>query len=164
MNRANPHHDHGIRCTPERMRGLFRAHGLRCTKQREMIYAALATTDLHPTAEELFQAVRQDDPGLSLATVYNTLDVFTDRGLCRRIPSPNGNGPSRFDADTDQHAHILLDDGRVLDIPPDLAGVLEGAVPPRIREALESRLGIRITGVQVQLAARRREAGAGETP
>jgi len=92
----------------------FHDHGLRCTRQRELIYSALSHTTAHPTAEDLHRTVRHDEPGLSLATVYNTLDTFVDRGLCRKIPSAAGNGPSRYDADTHAHAHVILDDGTTL--------------------------------------------------
>jgi Fur family peroxide stress response transcriptional regulator len=154
---AAPGHHHPP--TPDEVRSLFRDRGLRCTRQRELIYAALAATHTHPTAEELFHTVRGDEPGLSLATIYNTLEVFTDRGLCRRLPSASGNGPCRFDADTDQHAHIVLGDGRIVDIPADLVKGLSDSISPRIRAELEARLGIRITGVHIQLEARAAETG-----
>ncbi|USN98568.1 MAG: transcriptional repressor [Phycisphaeraceae bacterium] len=141
-------------CRSERLRAFFREHGLRCTRQRELIYAALAETKSHPTAEELFQAVRVDEPGLSLATVYNTLDVFTERGICRRLPAAQGNGPSRYDTDIDQHVHILLDDGRVFDVPDDLARMLEESLPPQFVADIESRLGIMLTGFHLQLSGR----------
>lgn len=149
---TNPHARR--ECCDADMRAFFRLHGLRCTRQRELIYSALAATKLHPTAEELFTAVRTDEPGLSLATVYNTLEVFTDRGLCRRLPSAHGNGPSRYDTDTDQHVHIMLDDGRVVDMPDDLAPLLDAGLPPRFMAEVERRLGIRLTGFHIQLSGR----------
>jgi Fe2+ or Zn2+ uptake regulation protein len=143
----------GTHC-PDDLRALFRAHGLRCTRQREQIYAALAASKAHPTAEELHQTVRDTDGGLSLATIYNTLEAFTERGLCRRIPSPSGSGPSRFDADIENHAHVLLEDGRLLDVPHDLSERIEAEIPAAILEEIERRLGVRIDRVSIQLAGR----------
>ncbi|HHN77243.1 MAG TPA: transcriptional repressor [Phycisphaerales bacterium] len=140
-------------CRSEAIRSLFRLHGLRCTRQRELIYSTLAASKTHPTADELFQSVRHEEPGLSLATVYNTLDAFTERGLCRRIPSPQTNGPSRYDTDTNQHVHVMLDDGRVFDVPDDLAAMLDHTLPPSFVEEVERRLGIRLTGYQLHLSA-----------
>tara|TARA_Y100001933_G_scaffold230092_1_gene246885 strand:- start:482 stop:973 length:492 start_codon:yes stop_codon:yes gene_type:complete len=137
------------------LRALFRAHGLRCTRQREQIYTALATTTSHPTAEELHHIVKDSEGGLSLATVYNTLEAFTERGLCRRIPSASGSGPSRFDADIADHAHIVLDDGRILDLPHDLGEQIASEVPQAVLGAIEARLGVRIESVSVQFTARR---------
>lgn len=146
--------EHDCPCDSDRIRRFFRGHGLRCTRQRELIYSALAQSKLHPTAEDLFQTVRGHEPGLSLATVYNTLDVFIERGICRRLPSAVGNGPSRYDADVAQHAHVMLEDGRVFDVPHDLAARLEESMPPRFRAELERRLGVQLTGVHIQFSAR----------
>jgi Fe2+ or Zn2+ uptake regulation protein len=132
-------------------RDLFRRHGLRCTKQRQVIYAALTATKAHPTAEELLGMVRTGEPGLSLATVYNTLEALTKVGLARRLPSHSGNGPCRYDADVRQHIHITTTDGRVLDVPEDLADRLPEPVPADLRRELEHRLGVRITQVHVEL-------------
>ena len=141
-------------CRSDTMRAVFKLHGLRCTRQRELIYEVLASSKTHPTADELFQMVRADEPGLSLATVYNTLDVFTERGLCRRLPSAQNNGPSRYDIDTEQHVHILLDNGRVFDVPEDLASMLECSLPPSFVEEVQRRLGVRITGYHLHLSGR----------
>lgn len=134
----------------------FRHNGLRRTRQRELIYSALIASRSHPTAEELFQSVRNDEPSLSLATVYNTLDTFVDRGLARRFPSQAGNGPSRYDADTDPHVHVLLDDGSVLDLPDDLAARLDSRVDRSLTALIAERLGIHVTGVHVQITGRPR--------
>ena len=144
MNDPAPVTDHASR-------DLFRRHGLRCTRQRQVIYGALTATQAHPTAEELLGMVRTDEPGLSLATVYNTLEALTACGLARRLPSHSGNGPCRYDADVSQHIHISTADGRVLDVPEDLAARLPDPVPVEVRAELERRLGVRITRVHVEL-------------
>lgn len=135
----------------ETSRELFRRHGLRCTKQRQVIYAALTATTAHPTAEELLGMVNSGQPGLSLATVYNTLEALTSCGLARRLPSHTGNGPCRYDADVTQHMHITTSDGRVLDVPEDLAARMPMPLPPEISRELEQRLGVRITKVHVEI-------------
>ncbi len=141
-------------------RDLFHANGLRCTRQRELIYRALVSTDAHPTAEELLGlVVRAGEPGLSLATVYNTLEAFTARGLARRLPSHSGNGPCRYDADVTQHVHITTDDGRVLDVPHDLGEQLGGRLSPELIDELERRTGVRVTGVHLELFGRSTSAG-----
>lgn len=157
VSMANPLDGEECPCRSDALRAVFKLHGLRCTRQRELIYGALANSKAHPTADELFQMVRTDEPGLSLATVYNTLDVFTDRGLCRRLPSGQKNGPSRYDIDTEQHVHILLDNGRVFDVPEDLAPMLECSLPPSFVEEIERRIGVRITGYHLHLSGRASE-------
>lgn len=133
--------------SPSDVRELFTRNGLRVTRQREVLFEALARTRRHPTAEELFEAVRAIEPGLSLATVYNTLEALTEAGLCRRLPTPTG--PCRFDADLRDHAHAVMGDGRVLDLPSDLSGRL-AADPDWIRD-VERRLGVKVKGVSIQV-------------
>ena len=135
------------------LRAFFRDAGLRCTRQRELVYSALAATKSHPTADELFLAVRAEEPGLSLATVYNTLEAFTAAGLCRRLPSSNGTGPCRYDADTTRHAHVALADGRVLDVPASLGEALLERLPADLIAEVEARLGVKIGDVSVMLHA-----------
>ena len=135
------------------MREVFERHGLRCTRQREQIYSALACTEDHPTVDELFTRVRECEPGLSLATVYNTLEAFTECGLVRRIPSQAGAGPARYDADTSEHVHLTTTDGRVVDVPDDLSSRFLEAMPAPVLAELERRLGVRIGSVNVQLVA-----------
>jgi len=115
------------------------------------VYAALAATKSHPTAEDLYTAVRSAEPGMSLATVYNTLDAFTEAGLVRRLA--NSAGASRYDADTSDHAHVALGDGRLVDVPPDLSDRLLAALPEGVLRDLERRLGVRVRGVSIQVAA-----------
>ncbi len=145
------------------IRELFERHALRCTRQREQIYEALACTKSHPTADELFQAVRASEPGLSLATIYNTLDAFTECGLVRRLPCPSGSGPCRYDADVSDHVHMALRDGRLVDLPHDLSGQLLASVPAGVLKELERRFGVHVAGLNMQVLADPAPNGAQST-
>jgi len=134
------------------LREMFASRGLRCTRQREEIYRALAETRSHPTAEELFETVRGRLPGVSLATVYNTLDAFVREGLCLRLSCPASDA-CRFDADTSEHAHLVLPDGRVVDVPPDISKRLLDRFAEDDRAELERRLGVRVAGISLQIVA-----------
>jgi Fe2+ or Zn2+ uptake regulation protein len=131
------------------IREVLDKNGLRCTRQREVIYEALAATRMHPTAEELFSSVRAIEPGLSLATVYNTLDALTACGLVRRLPCPSG--ACRFDAEMHDHVHLSTSDGRIIDAPEDLSGRLLGAIAPEVIAELEQRMGVRVRGLSLQV-------------
>jgi Fe2+ or Zn2+ uptake regulation protein len=133
---------------------IFTQHGLRRTRQRELVYDALAKTKAHPTADELHESLRARDADLSLATVYNALEAFTGAGLCRRIPSPASSGPCRYDACVEDHAHVILPDGRVLDVPAEVGDqLLERLSDRAIIGEVERRLGVRIGGFSVRLLA-----------
>jgi Fe2+ or Zn2+ uptake regulation protein len=113
-----------------------------------VLYAALAGTNAHPSAEELFDAVRRREPGISLATVYNTLEAFTAAGLCRVIPGPSA---ARFDADTSDHVHVHTAEGRVIDLPADLGRRLLDGVDPTVLREVEAALGMPIASVRLEL-------------
>jgi Fur family transcriptional regulator, ferric uptake regulator len=138
-------------CTMTETRDLFASKNLRCTQQRMTVYQALAACKLHPTAEQLHALVRRNEAGISLATVYNTLDVLVRAGLCRRFSS--GTGPCRFDADIDEHLHIELPDGRMLDVPEYLSEAVLDAIPDHLIKKIEDRMGVKIARVGVRLTA-----------
>ena len=135
--------------TRQKAKQLLRDHGLRATRQREDVYLALASTKLHKCADELFEAVRENQPGMSLATVYNTLEVLASSGLCRRLPS--ATGASRYDADVSEHAHLVTADGKVVDVPMDLSDQLHSAIEPTLIREIEKRLGVKIEGMSIEL-------------
>lgn len=131
---------------------MFHQHDLRCTHQRELVFAGLAATKAHPTAEELYQTLHRQDPNISLATVYNTLDALTAVGLVRKLPG--SSGACRYDADTSPHVHVSMGDGRMMDAPADLSDkLLAGLSSEAIRE-LEERLGVDVSRVSVQVIAK----------
>lgn len=139
---------------------LFARHRLRCTRQRESIYLALAGTSSHPSAEELYDIVKRRQPRISLATVYNTLEAFTRRGLARRFSDPTGKSTvSRYDADTFDHVHFVDEDGRVRDVPMDLAEQIIRALPRETLDALEQRMGVQLDRVNIEIIGRATGSG-----
>lgn len=138
-------------CDCQSIQEQFSAAGIRCTKQRLALYDALMACQTHPTAEELRGLVQEDVPGVSLATVYNTLDALVDAGLARRLEGAGPAGSARFDAGSDQHPHIRCSrSGRVADVPDDLARLMLDALPDATLADLEERLGFRISQVHLE--------------
>lgn len=105
----------------------LRRHNLRLTPQREAIYCYLRQATGHPRAEDVFAAVRSEHPSLSLATVYNTLNLLVSEGLARRLLS--GESVSRFDGTVEEHDHVVCERcGRVADFyPPDTGSLRQAA-------------------------------------
>ena len=136
----------------EQIEALFSSCGLRCTRQRKALYAALAATRSHPTADELFRQTSSCLPGLSLATVYNTLEAFCSAGLVQKLPGVGANGSARYDATRDDHLHVRCQrSGTVADVPADLSDRIIEHIPQNLLQELESRLGFRISQVQLEL-------------
>lgn len=133
------------------LRTLFAQHGLRFTRQREVIYQSLIETKSHPTADELMDLVHTLDPEVSQATIYNTLEALIGCDLANRIPSPISGGACRYDANTGSHVHLVLDDGRVMDVPMDLSQQILEAVPTNVLEELAQRTGVELGGIKIEL-------------
>lgn len=149
MTHKHPHH-HEI--DAEELRTIFTHHGLRLTRQRESVYRALCASHTHPTAEQLLAQVHRDDPEVSQATVYNTLDTLVECGLANRIPASTSGGACRYDADMQEHVHIVLDDGRIMDVPSDLSKRLIDSVPESLLNELADRLGVTCSGIKIELS------------
>jgi Fe2+ or Zn2+ uptake regulation protein len=145
-------------------REILEAHGLRFTRQRQLIIESLRASRSHPTAEDIFSAVRESEPGLSFATVYNVLEALTAHGLARRIPCPTGSGPCRFDGDVSEHAHIAMPEGRVIDVPHDLNRRVLESLPGSLVDEIEQRTGVRVRAVNVQFLAAPGQACQGVPP
>jgi Fe2+ or Zn2+ uptake regulation protein len=85
------------------------------------VFDVVRSGDQHPTAAEVFEAARKSLPGISFATVYNSLRYLRDQGLVREIAF--GNGASRYDRETDRHDHALCSAcGKLVDF--DLPGTV----------------------------------------
>src|SRR3954451_14276900 len=93
---------------------LLRERGYRTTAQRVVIHDALQDAGRHLTAEQVLSLVGQRLPGVSLPTVYATLDMLEELGLVRRVHTPSA---LLFDPRPDDHAHALCRScGRVDDV------------------------------------------------
>lgn len=93
---------------------------MRRTRQREVIRKVVCGTDCHPGADDVYEAVRRELPGVSLGTVYRNLKLLADSGELRVLEGAGGT--SRYDACTRTHYHFVCDVcGRIfdLDLPPE---------------------------------------------
>ncbi len=84
---------------------ILREHGLRVTPQREVIVEILVCSKEHPTAETIFEEVKERCPALSLNTVYKTLEMFEHKGIVRKFNV--GLNIYRYDANVKPHAHVI---------------------------------------------------------
>lgn len=80
----------------------FRA---KMTPQRLAIMEYLEGNTDHPSVEDVYNAVRDRFPTISLATVYNTLSLFKGGGMLRELSVDPLR--KRYDPDTGEHYHII---------------------------------------------------------
>lgn len=95
----------------------LRSEGKRITPQRTAICRVLASTNSHPTANQIYEQLKLEYPSLSLATVYNTLDTLVNLGLVN-ILGAAGDDAVHYDADTTPHVNLAcVICHRVIDLP-----------------------------------------------
>jgi Fur family ferric uptake transcriptional regulator/Fur family peroxide stress response transcriptional regulator len=89
------------------------------TKQRAAILQVIREADEHLTANGVFENAKRILPGISFATVYNSLRYLKEAGHIGEISF--GNGASRFDAMTSRHDHALCTKcGKLVDMEIEL--------------------------------------------
>ena len=117
-----------------------RKAGQKVTPQRSAIFAMLASTDAHPTPEEVYSEIRKSAPSISLATVYKILDMFHARGFIRRVSTQDQ--VARYDANMESHHHLICSGcGRIRDIS------FEQRVP--VDAALVESNGFRVSDYEI---------------
>jgi len=96
--------------------GLLSERGIQPSAQRVAVAQYILFTDEHPSADRVWARVRNRFPMISRATVYNTLNLFAEKGLVRKLHlAPDS---VVFDAKTDAHHHFIDEEtGRIFDIP-----------------------------------------------
>src|ERR1044071_1754227 len=84
------------------------------TRQRQAVLDVIRGREDHPTANDIFAAARRRLPGISYATVYNSLRFLKEAGLVHEIKF--GDSASRYDRETDRHDHALCNEcGKLVD-------------------------------------------------
>ena len=94
---------------------LLRDRGLRATSQRVVMHRLLRDRNRHLSAEELLSEASEQLPGVSLPTVYATLELFEQLGIVRRVNG--GGGTLLWDTRADTHHHMICRNcGRIEDM------------------------------------------------
>ena len=76
----------------------------RNTRQRKLVLDVVRGRCDHPTAEQIYQSVVQEDPNVSRGTVYRNLAVLVQEGLVLQIDAPDAN---HYDLRCDPHHHLI---------------------------------------------------------
>ena len=85
------------------------------TKQRQTVLQVIRESDKHLTANEVFDDARRLMPGISFATVYNSLNYLKKEGLIGEIKF--GTDANLYDRKLDRHDHALCNScGKLVDL------------------------------------------------
>jgi Fur family transcriptional regulator, iron response regulator len=127
---------------------MLRTVGLRPTRARMVLgWILFSRGDRHVTAEMLYEEAIEAKIPVSLATVYNTLNQFTDAGLLRQIGVDGSK--SFFDTNPSEHHHFFVQgEEALLDIP---------STEPLLDRAPQAPEGFEIMRVDVVVRLRRKQ-------
>lgn len=97
---------------------ILRHSGIQPSAQRVAVADFVLHTDEHPSADLVWKRVRDRFPWISRATVYNTLNLFVDKGLLQRLTITEDSVV--FDPKTETHHHFIDEaTGMIHDVPWD---------------------------------------------
>ena len=122
---------------------LFGKRNVMPTPQRLEIAAILLERPQHLSADQIIDRLRENGSSVSKATVYNTLNLFGERGIAREIMVD----PVRkiYDSTRDHHFHYYnVDTGELRDISPDSVAISRQPDLPAGTERLDVDIVIRV--------------------
>ncbi len=130
----------------ERLAQALRDGGHRVTSQRLVLFRVLGELGRHASAEEIARASTARLPGLSLPTVYATLELFEGLGLVRRVDA--GGPAALFDPRIDPHAHFACRScGAVSDLDAGFEAADEARDAARAAGAEPDRVEVVVRGL-----------------
>ncbi len=89
--------------------------GTALTKQRRAVLQVIQDSEEHMTANEVFDSARQVLPGISFATVYNSLRYLKQENLIGEVRF--GAGATRYDRTLGRHDHAICSRcGKLVDL------------------------------------------------
>ncbi len=119
----------------------LRSSGMRITPQRIAICEFLTASKEHPTAQVVYDALHEQFPTMSLATVYNTLEVLVGLGVVNDLGNV-GDNTVHYDANVAPHVNLAcLSCHRVIDLPSEYIQSVE--------QEVENASGYHLLGARV---------------
>lgn len=91
----------------------LKKEGLKITPQRVVILKALHSLKNHPTAKQIVDTVHENNPNISVGTIYKTLDTLIEKGVIAKFG--NTNDVTRYDSIVENHHHIYTGDNNKIE-------------------------------------------------
>jgi Fe2+ or Zn2+ uptake regulation protein len=137
----------------DEVRTALQKAGSRFTPQRGEVWRYLAGVEDHPTAEQVYRAVRRRIPQISLATVYNALEAFVSARIATKITS--GDGSARYDCRGEDHYHLRdIETGEVRDLPARFDERLLEKLDAGLIDRLAHDAHFTVTGYRLEVLGR----------
>ncbi|HAK63671.1 MAG TPA: transcriptional repressor [Alphaproteobacteria bacterium] len=128
---------------PQRIEQICEKRGMRMTGQRRIIARVLQEAEDHPDVEELYRRASEQDPNISIATVYRTVRLFEEAGILERHEF--GDGRARYEQIPESHHDHLINvqNREVIEFSDKQIEELQ--------RVIAERLGFRLVGHRLEL-------------
>ncbi len=94
----------------------LREHDIKPSTIRIKVLEFLLNNKIHPTVDDIYKSLLEDIPTLSKTSVYNTLDLFSEKGIVNIVALYEKE--LRYDIEKNSHGHFKCEKcGKVYDIP-----------------------------------------------
>jgi Fur family peroxide stress response transcriptional regulator len=91
---------------------------MKYSKQRNLVLSIVRNTDIHPSAEWVYEQAKKEMPSIGIATVYRNLNALVGSGEIERITA--AGHVDRFDGQISEHCHMqCVRCGKLEDLYPD---------------------------------------------
>lgn len=132
----------------QELKEMLQRHGIQASSPRLAIADFVLSTHNHPTAEEVKEEVEKRTPSVSLATIYNTLNLFVEKGLLTAVKDP-ASDKLRYDCNTRPHFHFYDEKtGKLVDLDPSVLRISP--------DFSKLNAEFEVTGIEVTVKGRRR--------
>ena len=90
-----------VQATMEKLKERIKDKKYKLTTQRQIILQTfIEAEEKHLSAEDVYILVKKNNPDIGLATIYRTLDLFTELDLVKRLDF--GDGRNRYELNSDE--------------------------------------------------------------
>ena len=80
---------------------------IRRSRKRDAMLTLMRSTTCHPSADWVYQRMREQYPDVSLGTVYRNLSLLSDMGLITTLETLDKS--IHYDGNTDSHSHFICE-------------------------------------------------------
>jgi len=127
---------------------LLTEHGITPTQQRILIAQEMLSRHQHLSADQVLQRVNAHSNTVSKATVYNTLGLFTDKGLIKEVIVDSSK--VFYDSNTNPHHHFYnIDSGSLQDIEIEHVAIERLPEPPAAMKIHDVEVIVRVSSKAV---------------
>lgn len=128
-----------------KLEALCSKRGLKMTEQRRIIAKTIANSADHPDVEEIYRRASEEDPKISIATVYRTVKTLEEAGIIAKYDF--GDGRARYEETPEEHHDHLIDirSGKVVEFHSDEI--------EKLQEKIAKDLGYKLVDHRLELYA-----------